>query len=171
MSATADYRFRGFWTWDPTGTKLTVSDLDAAGKTVISIYDTATNVTTLVNSPAVSGMNLTTPWGSSTEFRLFGPATYKDGTKGIVSFYPATGQFNWVIKEGGSGPKKISTFSPVANSPDGTVLAFGMLRVVNNRTIPSLVRIAVNGGAYTPLVDFPANTVNTIDPGYMGWKW
>lgn len=46
-----------------------------------------------------------------------------------------------------------------------------MLRVVSNQTVPSLVRIPVNGGSYTPLVNFPANTVNTINPGGLGWKW
>jgi hypothetical protein len=171
MSATAAYRFRQFWDWDATGTKLTFSDIDAAGKTLIYLYDTTTNSSTLVNNPAVSGVNLTIPWCSSTEFRLFGPATYRDGTKGIVSFYPATGQFSWVIKEGGIGTKKISAFGSTAISPDGTVLAFGMLRVVNKQTIPSLVRIPVNGGSYTPLVNFPTNTVNTINPGGLGWRW
>ena len=70
-----------------------------------------------------------------------------------------------------TGTKKITAFSSNAISPDGTVLAFGMLRVVNNQTVPSLVRIPVNGGSYTPLVNFPANTVNTINPGGLGWKW
>ena len=40
-----------------------------------------------------------------------------------------------------------------------------------DQTVPSLVRIPVNGGSYTPLVNFPANTVNTINPGALGWKW
>lgn len=53
----------------------------------------------------------------------------------------------------------------------GTTLAFGMLRVVNNQNVPSLVRIPVSGGSYTPLVNFPASTVNTINPGGLGWKW
>ena len=46
-----------------------------------------------------------------------------------------------------------------------------MLRVVNRQTVPSLVRIPVNGGSYTPLVNFPANTMNTINAGTLGWKW
>ncbi len=171
MSATSNYRFRQFWDWDPTGTRLTFSDIDSAGKTIIYIYDMTTNSSTLVNNPSVSGLNLTYPWGSSKEFRLFGPATHTNGTKGIVSFYPATGQWSWVIKEGGTGTKKISEFKQTAISPDGTTLAFGMLRVVNKQTVPSLVRIPVNGGTYTPLVNFPANTVNTINAGGLGWKW
>jgi hypothetical protein len=162
---------KSVWSWDASGTKVTLTAADAAGMTLIYIYDTTTSFLTLVNNPSVSGFNLTAPWGSSTEFRLFSPATHSNGTKGIVSFYPATGQFSWVIKEGGTGKKKISAFSSTAISPDGTVLAFGMLRVVNNQTVPSLVRIPVYGGSYTPLVNFPANTVNTINPGGLGWKW
>jgi hypothetical protein len=87
----------GIRSWDPTGTLLTYTDTNAAGQTLIYVYDASTNTSILVNDPAVSGMDLTNPWGSSTEFRLFGPATYKDGTKGMVSFYPATGVFAWVL--------------------------------------------------------------------------
>jgi hypothetical protein len=171
MSATSAYRFRQFWDWDPTGTKLTFSDLNAAGKTLVYIYDNESHSSTLVNNPALSGLDMTTSWGSSTEFRLFSPATYKDGTKGIVSFYPTTGQWDWVIKESGKGPNKVSEFSHTAISPDGTTLAFGMLRVVSGKTVPTLVRIPANGGAYTPLVTFPASSTNTINPGGLGWKW
>lgn len=171
MPATPAYRFRQFWDWDPTGTLLTYSDVDASGKTVISVYDTTTGISTVVNNPSVSGLNITYPWCSPTEFRLFGPATHANGTKGIVSFYPAAGQWSWVIKEGGRGTKNISAFKPTAISPDGTTLAFGMLRVVNKKTVPSLVRIPVNGASYTPLVDFPASSVNTINAGGLGWKW
>jgi hypothetical protein len=160
-----------FWDWDPTGTKLTYSYQNVSGKTLIYVYNTITNTSTLVNNPAVTGLDLSIPRCSSTEFRYFGPATYNDGTKGIVSFYPPTGQFNWVIKEGGKGTNQVSSFASTAISPDGTVLAFGMLRVVNKQTVPSLVRVPVNGGSYTPLVNFPTNTVNTIDAGGLGWKW
>jgi len=171
MSASSAYRYRQFWDWDPTGALLTYSDDDSSGKTVISVFDTTTNTSHVVNNPSVSGVNMTYPWCSPTEFRLFGPATQTNGTKGIVTLYPATGQWGWVIKEGGSGPNKISALGPTAISPDGTTLAFGMLRVVNKQTVPSLVRIPVNGSSYTPLVNFPANTVNTINPGGLGWKW
>jgi hypothetical protein len=115
-------------------------------------------------------MDLTSPWGSSTEFRLFGPATYKDGTKGIVSFYPATGKFAWVIKEGGTGPKKISTFSSTTVSPDGTALAFGLVKGQTPKCNPSLVRISVNGGPYMQLVNFSTASVNTINT-VLGWRW
>jgi hypothetical protein len=171
MSATAAYHYRQFWDWDPTGALLTYSDVDASGNTVVSVFDTTTNTSHVVNNPSVSGLDMTYPWCSPAEFRLFGPATQANGTKGIVTLYPATGQWGWVIKEGGSGPSKISAFSQTAISPDGTTLAFGMLRVVSKQTVPSLVRIPVNGGGYTPLVNFPANTVNTINPGGLGWKW
>jgi hypothetical protein len=160
-----------FWDWDPSGTRLTYSYQNSVGKTLIYTYDATTNTSTLVNNPSVSGLDLTIPHGSSTEFRYFGPATYKDGTRGIVSLYPATGQFNWVIKEGGKGTNQISSFASTAISPDGSMLAFGMLRVVSGKTAPSLVRISANGGGYTPLVNFPANTLNTIDAGGLGWKW
>ncbi|MFO0950578.1 MAG: tetratricopeptide repeat protein [Isosphaeraceae bacterium] len=171
MSMTSAYRYRQFWDWDPTGTMLTFSDLDAAGNTLLYVFDATTNSSTLVNNPAVSGINLTTPWCSPTEFRLFSPATQGNGTKGIVSFYPTSQRWSWVIKEGGSGSRKVSSFSPTAISPDGTTLAFGMLRVVNGQTVPSLVRIPITGGSYTPLVNFSANTTNNINPAGLGWKW
>jgi hypothetical protein len=171
LSSDAAHRFRQFWDWNAAGTLLTFSDKDATGKTVISVLDVTTNSSTVVNNPSVTGLDLTDPWSSPTEFRFFSPATYKDGTRGIASFYPATGQWGWVIKESGSGPKKIWSFSSAAVSPDGTVLAFGMLRVVSNKIIPSLVRIPANGGTYTPLVNFPADRPNTINAGGLGWKW
>jgi hypothetical protein len=171
MSATADYRARGFWSWDRTGTKLTFSDINATGNTLIYIYDATTNSSTLVNNPAVSGFNLTTPWGSSTEFRLFSPATHSNGTRGIVSFYPTTGQFSWVIKEGGNGSNYIDSFSPTAISPDGTTLAFGMRRMVGKYIRPSLVRVPANGGSYTALVTYTDSTTNSINAGGLGWRW
>ena len=157
--------------WDSTGTKLTLTTVNAAGMTLIYIYDTTTDSLNLVNNPSLSGFNLTKPEWSSTEFRMFSAATQSNGTKGMVSFYPATGHFSWIIKEGGTGLQMISAFSPPAISPDGTVLALGILRGVNKKTVPSLVRIPVGGGSYTPLVNFPANTVDKIAVGGMGWKW
>jgi hypothetical protein len=156
---------------------LTYWDKDAAGNTVLYIYDAVANASTLVNNPAASGLDLTHPWCSSTEFRLFGPAIYKGKTRGIVSFDPATRQFSWVIQEGGAGPNKISSFSPVVISPDGTALAFGLLRNVSSgrtlQTVPSLVRVPVNGGGYTPLVTFTDSITNGVNPvsAGPGWKW
>ena len=100
MSATSAYRYRQFWDWDTSGALLTFSDVNASGNTVISVFDTTTNTSHVVNNPSVSGVNMTYPWCSPTEFRLFGPATQANGTKGIVTLYPATGHWGWVIKEG-----------------------------------------------------------------------
>jgi hypothetical protein len=161
----------GIWDWDPTGTMLTYSGTNAAWKRLIYFYDIINNASTMVNDPAVSGMNLTIPWCSSTEFRLFGPATNQNGTKGIVSFYPATGQFRWVIKEGGWGSKNISSFSSTVISPDGTTLAFGLVRIVNNQHVQSLVRVPANGGSYTPLVTYTDSSTNSIVAGGLGWMW
>jgi hypothetical protein len=119
----------------------------------------------------VTGLNLTIPHGSSTEYRYFGPATYQNRTKGIVSFYPATGVWAWVITEGGRGTKRLSSFSSVAVSPDGTTLAFDLLRVVSGNTVPSLVRLPASGGSYTPLVTYTNSSTNTFDAGGLGWKW
>jgi hypothetical protein len=158
--------------WDSSGTKV-FYQVSVVWPTDVLLYvfDTTTGVKTLVNDPAVSGVNMQVGYCSSTELRLFAPATTSSGVKGIVSFYPATGQFNWVIQEGGKNSNKISAFSPTAISPDGTVLAFGLLRVVNGQTRPTLARIPVSGGTYTPLVTFPANSTNTVNPGSQGWTW
>jgi hypothetical protein len=144
------------YAWDPTGRLLTYNDRDANGKQLTHLYDVATNTSTLINNPAVSGVELTSPWCSPTELRFFSQATYKDGTVGIVSFYPTTGQFSWVIKEGGKGNNLITAFTATAISPDGTTLAFGLLHLTVKQTVPSLVRIPVNGGNYTTLLNFPA---------------
>jgi hypothetical protein len=145
----------GHYDWDPTGNLLTYNDKDANGKQLTYLYNVATNTSTLVNNPAVSGLELTSPWCSPTELRFFSQATHKDGTRGIVSFHPTTGQFNWVIKEGGKGVNQIASFTSTAISPDGTTLAFGMLQYSVKKTIPALVRIPVNGGSYTTLLTFP----------------
>ena len=158
-----------YGTWDSTGTKLFYFGKDAAGNTLVYVYDAVANASTLVNDPVVSGWNLTRPVCSSTEFRLFGTATYKDGTKGIASFYPTTGQFKWVIKEGGNGSNYIDLFSSSAVSPDGTTLAFGMRRMVGKYIRPSLVRVPANGGSYTPLVTYTDSNLNTF--GVLGWRW
>jgi hypothetical protein len=158
--------------WDNSGTKVFYQvSVVWPSDVLLYVFDTTTGTKTLVNNPAVSGVNMLLGCCSSTEFRMFGPATTNSGVKGIVSFYPATGQFNWVIQEGGRNSNKISAFSPTAISPDGTVLAFGLLRVVNGQTRPTLARIPVSGGTYTPLVTFPANSTNTVNPGSQGWTW
>ncbi|WZO99794.1 hypothetical protein EP7_001407 [Isosphaeraceae bacterium EP7] len=171
ISETNDYRFREFYDWDPTGTWLTYSDRDAAGRFVTSVHNHQTQTSITVNNPAVSGLDMTSPWGSSTEFRLFSPARYKDGTKGIVSFYPDTGRWSWVIKEGGTGSKYVDMFSPPAISPDGTTLAFGMRRMVGKYMYPSLVRVPASGGAYTPLVTYTDRDASPMNAGGLGWKW
>jgi hypothetical protein len=43
--------------------------------------------------------------------------------------------------------------------------------VVSGKTVPTLVRMPAGGGAYTPLVTFPASNVNTINAGSLGWRW
>ena len=164
--------------WDGTGTKFfySIQNPDLSNLLVYG-FDTTTGATTLVNDPAVSGVNLAISRCSSTEPRLFGNATdLKKGTKGIASFYiasfyPVTGLFTWVIQEGGKNATRFSNFTVPLVPPDGTVVAFGMLRIVNGKTCPSLVRVPVSGGAYTPLVTFPANSTNTINAGSQAWTW
>jgi hypothetical protein len=63
----------------------------------------------------------------------------------------------------------ISEFSSAAVSPDGTALAFG-LRKGRYPNYSSLVRISVNGGAYTQLVNFSSSSPNTTNPS-LGWRW
>jgi hypothetical protein len=160
--------------WDGTGTKYLYDTASGANPSNYLVYgfDTVTGTTTLINDPAVSGINFHVSRCSSTELRLFGNATdLRRGTTGIASFYPATMMFTWVIQEGGKNSSNISSFTAPLVSPDGTVVAFGMLRVVSGKTCPSLVRVPVSGGAYTPLVTFPASTTNTINAGSQAWTW
>jgi hypothetical protein len=70
-----------------------------------------------------------------------------------------------VIQEGGKNSSKISSFTSPLSSQEGTVVAFGMFRVVGGRSCPSLVRVPASGGPHTPLVTFPASTTNTINAG------
>jgi hypothetical protein len=68
----------------------------------------------------------------------------------------------------------ISSFTQPAISPDGTVLAFGLFRTVNKLICPTLVRIPVSGGSYTPLITFPGSKTtpaNEVSVGDQGWTW
>jgi hypothetical protein len=76
-----------------------------------------------------------------------------------------------VIQEGGKSSSKLSPFTPPLVSPDGTVVAFGMLLVVGGRSCPSLMRVPASGGPHTPVVTFPASTTNTINDGSHAWTW
>jgi hypothetical protein len=159
--------------WDGSGTRFfyQLNQTTTPFHKLLYVLDMTTD-THLINDPAVSGFDVELGRCSSTELRLFGKATAtRTGVKGIVSFYPATGQFNWVVQEGGKNANNISSFSSPSISPDGTVLAFGLLRIVNGQTRPTLVRIPVSGGSYTPLVTFPANSTNTLNAGGEGWTW
>ena len=69
-----------------------------------------------------------------------------------------------VIQEGGKSSSKISSFTSPLSSPEGTVVAFGMFRVVGGE-LPLPVRVPASGGPHTPLVTFPASTTNTINAG------
>jgi hypothetical protein len=155
--------------WDSTGTKLIVTDTHNSGAKTYAL-DIASNSLSLINDPLASGLEFSRPYASPTEFRLFAPARHSDGTKGIVSFYPETGQWSWVIKEGGKGNKKISSFGTVGTSPDGSTITFGLLRIVNNRTVPSLVRVPASGGSFTTLVTYTDSAVNTFMAASPGWR-
>jgi hypothetical protein len=158
--------------WDSSGTKIPFQvNVNFPTKVKLFVYDTTTGAKTLVNDPAISGVNMLVGNVSSTALVMYGPVTTNKGVKGIAALDMTTRLFSWVIQEGGKNSAQISSFSPVAVSPDGTVLAFGMLRVVKGKTCPTLVRIPVFGGSYTPLITFPASSTNTVNPGGQGWTW
>jgi hypothetical protein len=163
--------------WDGSGTLFFFFQASPTtpSNSLLYVYDVTHQSTTLLNDPAISGLSMEVGRCSSTELRLFSLATVTaTGAKGIVSFYPATGQYTWVIQEGGSSTRKISSFTQPAISPDGTVLAFGLFRTVNGLICPTLARIPVSGGSYTPLVTFPGSRTaptNRVDAGSQGWTW
>jgi hypothetical protein len=161
-----------FGSWDGSGTKLPFQvNVNYPTNVKLYVFDTTTGVKTLLNDPAVSGVNMLVGNVSSTALVMYGPVTTSEGVTGIAALDMTTRTFSWVIQEGGKKSSQISSFSPVAISPDGTTLAFGLLRLVNGKTYPTLARIPVFGGSYTPLVTFPASSTNTVNPGSDGWTW
>jgi hypothetical protein len=158
--------------WDSTGTFVLLQTPDGNGGFVTSVFDDVTNATTIINDPAVSGYSISSPVFSPAAFRLFGIVETAAGARGLAEIDLNTFQFRFILQEGGLGNDQISAFRGPVVSPDGQILAFTLLRFTQISTItdtaPTLARISVAGGAWTPLWTTGHSTVNNFEP--TGWK-
>jgi hypothetical protein len=156
--------------WDRTGNSVLLQTPSGTGF-ITSIFDRNTSTTTEINDPAVSGFTLFNPVFSPTEDRLFALVETSAGERGIAEFDLNTFTIRWILQESGFDTTEISAFKGPVISPDGLNVAFTMLRVTQIGTVtgraPTLVRMPITGGAWTPLWTVGLAEVNNFEP--TGW--